>query len=193
MALPDLAATADLTLRGIDITQTGRVAAYLAAASTSVREASGHPILRSTATIELPGECDHWLHLPGGPVTAVTSVLINGAAVTDYTRQGDDLWRDVGWAPKPATTVKVACTAGLVEVPADIVDLVCNMVAYALAHAKKGWAVGRKTREAIDDYNVGYADPGEFIEDGLFELPEATRLRLRARFGGGVATVRFAR
>lgn len=46
------------------------------------------------------GVADSWLDLPQRPVTAVTSVVLDGTALTvdtDYKVFGNRLWRTVGW------------------------------------------------------------------------------------------------
>lgn len=205
MAFAPLATTADLTARGIDTSETGKVDAFLQSASDEVRRAAGVPISRETLTIEIPGVSSQWLHLPVQPVTSVSSVEIDGEAITDHKLVGGHLWRQQGWMDAASSAlffgvawtwepvnVTVALTGGLTEVPTDIVDLVCAMVGHALAEADDGGYASRGdlTSARIDDYSEQYAGTAESKLAGPMELPEATRQRLRARFGGNAGLVR---
>ncbi|MEV6450921.1 hypothetical protein AB0M75_06400 [Streptomyces anulatus] len=195
MALQPLATVADLTARGltVDPSETVVVGTFLEVASSAVREAAGCPISQTTSTVTLEGEADTRLRLPGPPVTAVASVLLDGAAVTDWRLTGGRLWRAAGWAgaggPSEAT---VTYTHGLPTVPADIVDLVCRIAAAALlSHRSEddgtGIAAADIRSERIGDYAVTYGDDGLISE---MELPDYLRERLAARFGGGAELVR---
>lgn len=195
MALNDLATVADLSERGLPITG---VTAFLAAAQAAVRDAAGVPITRETFTVTIPGCPDEWLKLPGQPVVTVTDVLIDGVAITDWKLVGGDLWRRRGWEHHDGEPVNVTATVtgGLVEVPKDIVDLVCSLVGMAAGmaadgdYASRGDLVGLK----IDDYNEQYGNYGAGDRlAGPLELPPTTRDRLRARFGGGIDLLRSKR
>lgn len=183
-----LATTADLAARGIDTTDTALTDALLASASAAIRDAAGVPISRTTATITLATPAGRRLDLPP-PVQSVDSVAIDGDPVTDWSLVDNSLWRVRPWTrpgdiPKPVT---VTLTFGLSEVPADIVDLVCNLVAAGLAHAEGGYesSVG-KLSERIDDYSVQYAQGADAVVSPM-ELPERTRRMLARRFGGSAA------
>lgn len=187
MAFNDLATVADLIDRGIDINPPGvDIAALLGAASDEVRDAAGVPISRATFTVTIPGVRDRWLKLPGQPVVAVEDVSIDGDEVTDWRLVGGDLWREAGWQPAcTPTNVTGTVTGGLLIIPRDIVDLVCSLVGTGIAAAEDGYeSKAGKAYESVDDYRVGYAQ-GAGQTAGIMELPEATRCRLRARFGGG--------
>lgn len=193
MALPPLAATADLTARKIDTTDPTLVAQALAAASAAVRRAAASPILQTTSTVELDGwRDDKWLQLPGPPIVSVTTAAIDGTPVTDYRLARPRMWRAGGWGVDDGpATVAVTLTHGLVEVPADIVDLVCSMVGAGIAAAAEGYqAHGGVIAERIDDYSVQYAQGAEAVAS-VMELPRRTRAWLRQAFGGGVGMVKF--
>jgi hypothetical protein len=86
----------------------------------------------------------------------------------------------------------VTQTHGLATVPADIVDLVCRMVAAALVSYRSedggaGLATGNITSERIGDYAVTYGNDGRITE---MDLPQYWRERLAARFGGGMDLLR---
>lgn len=186
MALDPLATTADLIARGIEVTDVTAANTFLQSASDEVRNAAGVPISRETFTIEIPGGCDQWLHLPGQPVVSVSLVEIDGDAVTDFKLVGGHLWRRLGWQTWEPVTVTVALTGGLSEIPSDIVDLVCAMTGHALDEADEGGYASRgdESSERIDDYSVQFTGTEKTRLAGPMELPEATRQRLRARFGG---------
>ncbi|HEY9474266.1 MAG TPA: hypothetical protein VIS06_10495, partial [Mycobacteriales bacterium] len=135
------------------------------------------------------------LRLPAGPVTAVTSVLMDGVAVTDWTLTADGvLFRVVGWQAHHhiPSTVTVTYTHGLVQVPEDIVDLVCRMVTaglVALRSEQDGTGLAASpgvVQERVDDYSVTFDSETKTTE---MELSERLRDRIGARFGAGVALV----
>lgn len=47
--------------------------------------------------LEITGYADSWLVLPQIPVTAVSSVTIDGDVITDWKKFGDKLFRKIGW------------------------------------------------------------------------------------------------
>ncbi|MFF0426906.1 hypothetical protein ACFYUJ_21140 [Streptomyces sp. NPDC004520] len=196
MALQPLATVADLEVRGLIVepAEVPIVETYLRVASTAVREAAGSPVSQTTSTLTLEGDIEQWLTLPGQPVTAVSSVLLNGAPVTDWRLVGGRLWRAAGWAGGYGpSAVDVTQTHGLADVPEDIVDLVCRMSAGALKAQRaeddgSGLAADKViTSERIGDYAVTYASDGRLTE---MELPQPWRDRLAARFGGGADLLR---
>lgn len=82
------------------------------AATAHVQRAARQRLVAVTGdTIELEGTTSWRLHLPERPVTAVTSVTLDGVTVTDYTRLRSRLWRDSGWQRcgtwKPSTIVVI--------------------------------------------------------------------------------------
>ncbi|GAA0738762.1 hypothetical protein Drose_04195 [Dactylosporangium roseum] len=131
--------------------------------------------------ITLGGYSDSWLDLPQIPVTAVSSVVLDGATLTpgaDYRLIGNRLWRRTGWqaslgypwdwqyAPswpsarvppgypvQEPSTVVVTYTHG--HAPgAQELQLARSAV---LAIAKVGYAnPSGAASEAIDDYSVSY-------------------------------------
>jgi len=191
VALEPLATVADLAALGLVLEDGEQTIAesYLAVASTAVRDAAGSPISQTTSTVKLEGDCAQRLRLPGGPVTGVTSVTLDGKAVTDWRLVSDRLWRHGGWG---GFEVAVTQIHGLPEVPADIVDLVGRLVAGALASYRAedgGASLGTQvvTSERIGDYAVTYGGDGLATD---MELPSYLRERLAARFGGGVSSLR---
>lgn len=192
MALPNLAEQSDLLDRGVDVDDDALIEAMLAAASASVRNAAGSPILENESTVVLTAWGEQLLDLPGQPVTAVDTVEVEGVAVTDFKLANGRLWRRRGWgcASEPSD-VEVTLTHGLPEVPADIVDLVCNLASAGAAAASSGESFDpRVLMERIDDYTVQFQQGAEAVAS-IMDLPAASRARLRARFGGGAEVVEY--
>jgi hypothetical protein len=195
VALAALATVADLAARGltVDVAETAIVETYLDVASAAVREAAGTPISETTSTVTLEGEPGQWLTLPGLPISAVATVELDGVAVTDWRLRSHRLWRAAGWTGCDGPSeAEVTQTHGLATVPADIVDLVCRMVAAALVAYRaedggQGLAAKNIRAERIGDYSVTYGGDGLITE---MELPDYLRERLAARFGGGMSLLR---
>jgi hypothetical protein len=187
MALAPLATIADLEARGVTVApeETAAVNVHLDVASTLVRDAAGSPISESVSTVTLEGRGGR-LHLPGGPVTAVSDVVVDGVAVSDYKLLSGSLTRSCGF--DYGTEVVVTYMHGLSTVPADIVDIVCRLVGQELVALRNGDVTSRGiTSERIGDYAVTYSD----AETGTMCLSEYQRNRLAARFGNGAGvTVR---
>lgn len=186
--LTALATTADLSARGIPVTDTDGVTAFLAAASSAVRGAAGCPISKETSTVTLSTEASRRLELPSRPVHSVASVTLDGEALTvgtDVLLRGSSLWREDPWQRQGAVPgeVVVTFTHGLETVPEDVVDLVCSLVAGALAAKAAGYEAHTGVQyESTDDYRVGYLT-GEDAVASVMELPERTKRALRRRFG----------
>ncbi|MFF3356640.1 hypothetical protein ACFYWN_29235 [Streptomyces sp. NPDC002917] len=181
--MPALANIADLTARGITVSQSEEVivGTFLAVASSAVRDAAGSNVSQITVTVVLDGTCEQRLRLPGAPVTAVHSVTLDEVPVLDAKLSRGSLWRSAGWA---GDDVKVTYTYGLPNVPADIVDLTCRLAANALAAYRNGDPAARQVAsERIGDYAVTYSD----TETGTLSLTKHQRRRLAARFGAGPA------
>ncbi|MGH3997486.1 MAG: hypothetical protein ACRDTJ_08495 [Pseudonocardiaceae bacterium] len=192
MALPNLATTTDLSARGFDVTSNPAVTStMLAVASSLVREAAGSPIAQHTATISFYAtERGQYLALPTRPVTVVGAVLLDGVAATDYKLVDGSLWRREGWYTCEPVEAQVTLTCGLPEVPPSIVQLVCDLAILGINSSTSGALDPRVIAERIDDYSVTFAPGAEAVSSAM-TIPPATRLALRARFGGGVGSVRM--
>lgn len=182
MALTSLATTTDLGVTGSDAERA------LTVASAVIREAAGSAISAVTGTVVVPAPSSGTVLALPGPITAVTAVLVDGVAVTDYENVSYGLWRRGGWADSPVP-VSVTGTFGLAEVPADIVDLCCVLAKSWLEHKASGGAsvAGLKSIR-LDDAAEGYTDEAAGQVTPVF-LPVATREWLATRFGGGVHIV----
>lgn len=190
MALPDLAAAADLTARGV--TPGAVHTTMLAVASSLVRAAAGSPILSTTSTVELTGWGGVLLPLPGLPIRTIYTVLVDGVEVTDY-RLVDraQLWRASGWGhPEDPIPVTVTMTHGLAVVPEHIKQLVCDLAILGAGAATAGAHDPRVLVEKVDDYSVSFAAGAESLASAM-ELPRATKLALKAAFGGGAGVVTY--
>ncbi len=189
MALPDLAAAADLTARGITPTDVHDV--MLAVASSLVRAAAGGPILEAESTVTLWAlDETNWLSLPGCPVTVVDEVVVDGTTlgVDDYKLVDGSLWQSGSWGGCEPVEVEVTLTAGLPAVPAHIVQLVCDLAILGASAATGGAHDPRVIAEKIDDYSVTFAEGAGAVASAM-EVPTLTRLGLRAQFGGGASMV----
>lgn len=68
------------------------------AATAAVQRAARQRLVQVAGdTVERVGTPSPWLTLPQRPVTAVTSVTLDGAAVTDFVAYSSQLWRAAGW------------------------------------------------------------------------------------------------
>ncbi|MGW3821721.1 hypothetical protein ACWEAF_05280 [Streptomyces sp. NPDC005071] len=180
MALPPLATLADLTARGTPVDDANHAGIYLDVASSLIRTAAGHAISQTTATVALEGTCTTRLRLPGAPVTAVHSVVMDEVPVTDYRLSVGYLVHPAGWF---GDSVEVTYTYGLPAVPADIIDMVCRLTAQALADDPAARAI---RSERIGDYSVTYSD----AETGTMSLSDSQRNRIAARFGSSLTSAR---
>lgn len=195
MALEPLATLADLEARGVDTSNTTQAETMLEVASAEVRAAAGSPVSQATSTVNLAVWPDEfYVKLPGLPVTAVETVVLDGEEISDYKLVDGMLWRSCGWAYVCPSMLTVTYTHGLPEVPADIVDLVCSFAAAGLNAAESGdyGASPNAVAERIDDYSVTYAQGAEAVSRAM-EIPPRTRRALAVRFGGGMAMVRTLR
>lgn len=190
MALPNLATTTDLSARGVDTSATG-VEVMLAVASSLVREAAGSPIAQHVATITFHAtEYGEWLELPVKPVTAVTSVMLDEVPATGWKLVNGDLWRREGWYTYDPVEVDVTLTCGLPEVPAHIMQLVCDLAILGIKTAAEGALDPRVVAERIDDYAVTFAKSAEVVASAM-AIPPMTRRSLRAQFGRGIGSLRL--
>lgn len=162
----------------------------LGAASSGIREAAGSLISQATSTIRVVGPESAWLRLPPGAVVSVDEVTLDGVEISDWRLLEGHLWRAEGWGGREPVEVAVTLTHGHLDVPEDIIAL-CRDLAMAginTALEGEGSRAGLQSdQESIDDYSRARTYiTGREATAGVMELPEATRKRLQARFGGGV-------
>lgn len=191
MALPDLAASADLSARGVAVSNTALVALMLKVASSLVREAAGSPVLQHAATVSWwatePGE---WLDVPVKPVRSVSVLTVDGEAVTDYKLVHGDLWRRCGWSDGEPVEVTATLVCGLPVVPEHIKQLVCDLTILGMETAAAGALDPRVVAERVDDYSVTFAAGAEVVASAM-TIPVAARRALRRQFGRGVGSMRL--
>ncbi len=132
--------------------------------------AGGQRIVGVTGdTFTLIGTTDSWLDLPQIPVSAVSSITIDGTTVTagtdadDYKRIGNRLWRTNGW-----------------QTYCDIPSIVTGTYSHGYAAGRQELQLGRGSvlsiirgaydnpsgvlRESIDDYTVAYEEMSAQME-----------------------------
>lgn len=198
MALAPLAQAADLVTKGVALDNLPLVNLMLNVASSVIREAAGSTISQETSTVKVIAPDGRWLTLPG-PVTAVSSVLIDGAAYGDWKFVGGMLWHPFGWSYGAYATqrpfrhdiwipveVTVTYTHGYVEVPADIVNLCADLAKLGIEAAGKASTPANvvAVSHSVDDYTerLQYTEQARTA----MELPDVTKAWLAQRFGSGV-------
>jgi hypothetical protein len=200
--LAALATTADLDDRNIIVPAGMFAPTVLDSASSAVREAAGCPISQTTSTVALV--MDDWsctLELPGVPVTAVTSVAIEGVTVTPSVLT-NGCWSD-GWRLAGNTilfrgqtyeipaTVTVVYTHGFAVVPTDIVDLVCGVAAIAFAQDGDYGNAGRLQSVRLGDFAESYNPAAGAGSPSPVAIPKSVRDALRSRFGTSTGALRM--
>jgi hypothetical protein len=187
-----LATPQDLaTLPGMADVDTATAAALLRMATSVVQAITGQTILEVKGdTIDLLGTAEADLWLPQRPVSAVTAVLVNGAAVTYYKRFGARLHRHCGWIG--AGGWRARCEPSTVTVTYDhgyppgsrgleLARSVALMLAAGAATTSPG-----VTSESIDDYQVVYDKMSARMEASAY-LGRA----LRRQYGRPASTTRL--
>ena len=201
--LSALADASDLAARNIAVPSGMDAAVILASATDAVRDAAGCPISTATSTVELTVTEWEWIDLPGGPVSSVSSVSIDGSVIAGSTLANgvwSDGWRKVGDGlllncvrfAVPATAT-ITYTHGYATVPADIVDLVCGVAAMAFRQDGDYGAAGRESSVRLGEYSESEKVPTGAESPSPVTIPDSVRDRLRARFGTSVAVVGIRR
>jgi len=199
VALDPLATTADLAARNITIPSGMNADALLSSATDAVRDAAGCPISETTSAVGLVVDDHAWIGLPGGPVTAVASLSIDGAVIPESVQVNGTWstgWRKVGDAlllncvslTLPATAA-VTYTHGYATVPNDVVDLVCGLVAMAFQQDGDYAGAGRESSIRLGDYSESGKVPAGAESPSPIAIPDSVRQRLRDRFGTLTAVI----
>lgn len=200
MTLAPLASSADLPARNISVPSGMNADTILASATDAVRDAAGCPISETTSTVSLVLDDRQWIDLPGGPVSSVASLSIDGTTVAPSVLTNgvwSSGWRKVGdslllscvtFAALPATAT-VTYTHGYATVPTDIVDLVCGLAAMAFRQDGDYGAAGRESSVRLGEYAESEKVPAGAESPSPVAIPDSVRNRLRARFGTSVAVV----
>lgn len=155
----------------------------------------------ATATFNVPTG-GRTIVLPQQPVRAVTSVLVDGVAVTGWVVRGGRLIlpcpvyaRELYDVVRPvlvdSVEVTVSWSYGLATVPAELKSWCMVLAAQALAvldGPAGSLTPGAVQAVSIDDFRVQYAqgsgDGGASAAPGLV-VPQPVRERLGARWGAG--------
>lgn len=144
-----------------------------------VQAACGQLLIEAEVTGELVDitRQTFWLELANKPVTAVTTVELDGFVVTDWSLRKQKLWRSGGWllSYSPPSQAEVTYTYGY-PTGSQYLQL-ARSVTLSLAQAGYG-NPGQVKGEAIDDYKVTYADAL-----GRMELTDPMRMALINAYG----------
>jgi hypothetical protein len=191
-----LATPSDLIARNIAIPSGMDATVALASATDSVRDAAGCPIIQTTSTVDLVATDPCWLDLPAGPVTAVASLTVDGTPLTGWKKVGDAVRIPAGAWPLgtcfPAEVTAVY-THGLPIVPADIVDLVCQVTAIVFNQDGDPGDGGKLTSVRLGNYSETTTIPAGTESPSPVALPDTVRNALRARFGTSVVAIGMRR
>lgn len=157
-------------------------------ATGAVQGAARQDLVEVTETVTLMGDSESWFNLPQRPVTAVTSVKIDDAAVTDYKRFGARLWRRIGWATIAGepSAVEVAYTHGFADWDRHLAP--ANAAALALAAKAAVNPIG-VIGMSIDDYRLQFGQSAS--SDLALLVPENVRKSLRRLYGPGARLTRI--
>lgn len=150
-------------------------------ATAKVQNAAGQRIVASTSTFVIDVDIchyGHWLDLPQLPVRSVGSVLIDGAAATDWYLRSQRLWRLNGWNTNSSapTQVTVQSVAHGHLAGSQALQPARSMV-FGLAAVGYG-NPSRVVSEAIDDYRVTYAEA-----DARMQVTDSMRDQLLTAYG----------
>jgi len=182
----DLAALLQLDWDSLDPAQQASLTMLVEIGTAVVQAEVGQRLVAVTDdSVTLLGTTDSWLDLPERPVTAVSSVAVDGTAVGDYRLFGARLWRSCGWAPSPLepSTVTVAYSHGYAS---DAQEL--QLARGAVLAVVRDWAANPTavTSLRIDDYAETYSALAARLET-------TTHLRaaLRRQYGrrGGLVRI----
>jgi len=185
-----LATTSDLAALLGDV-DTAKATLLIEGATAVVQAAVGQRLVEATDTVEIIGSCDVWLELPERPVTAVSSVEINGQAVTGWTLyRKRRLWREFGWvlnldaARWKPSTVEVAYTHGY---PAGHQKLQVARQAVLMLAAQEYSNPTGLIGVRIDDYSEQYSQAATGAAS--VALPDHVRGLLQRAYGTGRGSV----
>jgi len=187
------ATVADLSARGVAVTNQALAEAMLADASETLRGEIGwqvYPAAEITVVHRRGWRRDLEVHLPGSPIRGVTQVAINGFVVDP------DRWELVDntlifgvWRPQPhwhlqrpeTSIVEITYTVGWDAPPAELTAWTCVLAAQWLDQAARGMPLGAAPATlAVDDFKVQFSAQQQA---GELPIPERVLERLRARYG----------
>lgn len=139
-------------------------------------------------TVVLIGDPGCWLELPQRPVTAVTSVKVDGAVVTDFKVFGTRLWRKCGWEVTcgEPSAIEVVYSHGLPDWD-DRLEYAAG-VTLTLA-AKLFTNVVGATGMSIDDFSLQFTQTS--TSDLAGTIPPNIVKALRYEYGARAGLVRI--
>lgn len=171
MALDPLATLSDLGARlGLDLTGDARATALLADVSAKVRGHTGRTFTLIEDDEAVVGVCGGVATLPNGPVTAVSTVTVDGTEVTFTWTTGRRVYDIDGIA------ATVTYSHGYAEVPDEIVAVVCQIAgrAYGVLPTDAG------ADESLGDYSIGASPAAAAGPLGMMNDERATLDRYKA-------------
>lgn len=171
--------------------------ALLDDASDHLRALIGQQVTAGATTFSTQlDRFERWIDLPQLPARAITSVTVDGAAISDYELVeqqlllGHDLYGDdrgFGWYGSRFgyVTATVTYDYGVTTVPGELRSWAIVLASQAIAQVAAFGALGSfgLQSERIDDYASNFAT-GEAA--AAFSVPELVAEQLRARYGRGV-------
>jgi hypothetical protein len=146
------------------------------------RAAGGQRIVdvTDTAIIDVTDPYDEYLTLPQLPVRSVSSVLLDGVAITDWYLRQQKLWRSSGWmacwSPPSQVTVTYAhghLTGSQYLQPAR--DFTLSLAVMAADNPKA------RTSESNGDRRISYAEA-----EARMQMTQSMRDAIAAQYGAGV-------
>lgn len=158
-------------------------------ATGAVQAAAGQRLVEvaDDTTPTLLGTFDRWFELPERPVSSVTSVTVDGEAVTDFKRFGSRLWRTDGWAASPHVPGEVVAVYSHGYATTDHRLTLAKDVTLMLA--AQAWENPTATTGmSIDDFRIERAQATDAL---LNQLPKHVTAALQKQYGRRGGLVRF--
>lgn len=156
----ELASLLQLDYDALTVAQQDTLTMLVELATSKVQRAAGGQRIvdvTDTAVIDVPDTCDLYLPLPQLPVRSVSSVELDGTAITDWYLRRQMLWRAGGWylSSDPPSQAVVTYAHGYLTGS----QWLQTGRDHTLSLARLGWGnPSGSTSEAIDDYRVTYAE-----------------------------------
>jgi hypothetical protein len=170
--------------RTFDATEQTQVQSYLDAATAIIRAQTGQTIEEvDPATLNVWGRPGERLPLPQRPVTAVTSVTLDGTLVdpSEYLLRKSELVRAVGWGTELQTLV-IVYKHGFNPIPELIKNTSIDVATRGFTLAAAGGGAIRSER--IGSYSVTYrSDRRQDVSGASVWLGES-ELKMLRRFLG---------
>lgn len=193
--MADLATVADLEARlgrSLDATETARVEALLAGASARVRSYTGQQFELTTTTDRVRARSGR-LRLPQRPVVAVSALAdMNGNDIMFTWHAGNDILMGTSGYPvrhpiedawyRHHDWVDVTYTHGYTDIPADVVEVVCQIALRAFGTPSETAGI---VQESIGSYSYSVGPVAAAGATGLLN-EERAALDPYRRIGGTI-------